>query len=82
MHTGLVSRIIRGLDSVLTMFVKDGLDGKKNARQIRGRHENVHIQNFKKELQLDGFGRLPLHPFYGQRSPDLIQRLAIKGVWE
>ena len=45
------------------MFMKDGLDGKKNARQIRECHDNALIQSFEKSPHYNG---LSLYPFYGQ----------------
>ena len=43
--------------------------------------EPAHSE-LRKEPPLDGSGRLPLYPFNGQPNPDLIQRLAIKGIWD
>ena len=41
------------------MFMKDGLDGKKNARQIRGFYENALIQSFEKSPHLMGLANYP-----------------------
>ena len=45
------------------MFVKDCLDGKKNARQIQGCHKNWLIQGFEKSPLLMGLADFPFIPF-------------------
>ena len=45
------------------MFMKDGLDGQKNARQIQRCHENVLIQSFQKMPHLMGLADYPYIPF-------------------
>ena len=45
------------------MFMKDGLDGKKNARQIQAHHGNALIQSFEKSLHMMGRADYPSIPF-------------------
>ena len=45
------------------MFMKDGLDGQKNAGQIQRCHENVLIQSFQKMPHLMGLADYPYIPF-------------------
>ena len=46
-----------------TMFIKDYSDGKKNARRIRGCHENVLIQSFEKSPLLMSLAEYHYLPF-------------------
>ena len=51
------------------MFMKDGLDGKKNARQIRECHEkNALIQSFEKSPHLMGLTDYP-YVYFKQGYP-------------
>ena len=45
------------------MFVKDGLDGKKNAREIQGCHENTLIKGFAKSPHFMGLADYPYTHF-------------------
>ena len=61
------------------MFMKDGLDGKKNAKQSQGCHENALIQNFKKSPHLMGLANYPYIPFMASLWIRSGEWLAIKG---
>ena len=70
--------LVPSRDDVPSHNVHEGLCGwYKNAREIKGCHENVLIQSLKR---VDGPGQLSLYPFYDLPHPGLIQRLAIKGI--
>ena len=48
--------------------MKESLDGEKNARQIRGCHENALIQSFEKSPHLMGLADYPYIPFMASLS--------------
>ena len=56
--------------------MKDG----EISRQIRVCHENTLLLSFEESPHLMGLADYPL-PLYGQPNQDLIQWLAIKGIW-